>query len=46
MAHAVVRHDDYQAMGITTLHQSLYASMQDILHLGGFLSSPAWYQNY
>ena len=36
---------DYKAMGITTLHQSLYASMQYILHLGGFLSSPAWYQN-
>ena len=36
---------DYQAMSITTLHQSLYASMQYILHLGGFLSSPAWHQD-
>lgn len=32
-------------MGIITLHQSLYASMQYIMRLGGFLSSSAWHQD-
>ncbi|MEA5445602.1 PQQ-binding-like beta-propeller repeat protein [Gammaproteobacteria bacterium AB-CW1] len=36
---------DNERLGSGELHQALYGYMEYILHLGGFLSSPAWHRD-
>ncbi|GHG58923.1 hypothetical protein GCM10010919_01000 [Alishewanella longhuensis] len=36
---------DYKGMATSGWYNNLYSSMQRILHSGGFLSSPLWYQD-